>query len=151
MFVRARLRVRAMLWVSGVFGLGFVSATQAADGQPTTNAPSIVFKETLLAKLAPNAKLGEIKISPDNNHVAYTVWHGRKWSVALDGVESGEFDEVRDLLFSPDSTHLAYVRRDSKEVQVVLNGQPGKAYGDIGKGCMAFSPDSQHFIYVGRP
>src|ERR1043166_3155701 len=146
--------MRPRLKYTLIAGIALLLATFslcASGDQNSTNEPTIVFNEVLLSKLPASALIGELKISPDNTHLAYTISHGRKWSVTLDGVEGPEADEVRDLLFSPDSAHLAYIRKEGKEVSLVRDGNPGKAYGDIGKGCLAFSPDSKHIVYIARP
>lgn len=51
------------------------------------------------------------------------------------------------LVFSPDSKHLAYAAKRNGKWVVVVDGQEGAEYDDIGVGSPAFSPDGKRIAY----
>jgi hypothetical protein len=120
--------------------------TKAQPNHP--DKTPLVFTEAPLGKITESTHLGELKVSPDNAHLAYSLQRGTNWSIALDGVEQGHYDQVRDLVFSPDSRHLAFAARRGSETQVVLDGKEGPPFKVVAKGFETFSPDSQHLAYI---
>jgi len=56
----------------------------------------------------------------------------------------------RSLKVSPDSKRVAYVGRKGDKLFVVVNGEEGKGYDDIGFGSLIFSPDSKRVAYEAR-
>ena len=57
---------------------------------------------------------------------------------------------LRSFNVSPDSKHAACVAAVGDKGFVVVDGQEGKQYDDIGKGDPIFSPDSQRVAYGAR-
>src|SRR6266481_1523594 len=145
-----RLMVLIIGFMGGV-GLMAYSAIAGTETSQTTNgSANLVFNETRLCHLPTAGNLLELQVSPDNGHLAYSYLLGTNLTGWLDGVQLGAYDEVRDFQFSPDSRHLAYVGRRGSEVWLIQDCQQGKAYDDIGTGCVVFSGDSEHIVYIAR-
>lgn len=109
-----------------------------------------IFKESLM-------------ISPDSQHVGYVAEIGKKQVMVVDGVEGKPYDRVgwgwasavfkhnpfgSFPVFSPDGKRVAYVAKTGKQWSVVINGEEGKPYDEIGP--PIFSPDSHSLAYEAR-
>ena len=104
--------------------------------------------------------------SPDSGRIAYPAYDGTKWFVVLDGQEGKRYDYVgtpyssgrsaaglvgfRRLIFSPDSKRLAYGAQVGDKWLVVVDGEEGKQYDEIGMCGLVFSPDSRAVAYAAR-
>jgi WD40 repeat protein len=102
----------------------------------------------------------------------FNFWHGPRNSQAdlieaqwmtMDSQSEVAYDELSTqmwgavgyqyatrLVFSPDSKHLAYAAKRSGKWVVVVDGQEGAEYHDIGVGSPAFSPDGKRIAYSAR-
>ncbi len=144
-----KLRGFARQAVALIFCLLASSLSSNAAEQEAAKS-TYVFKETPLAKIPSSAQSGELKVSPDNQHIAVALQRNGVWSMCRDGVEAREYEEIRDLLWSPDSQHLSFVCRKSGRLRVVMDGKEGQVYKEIANGCQVFSPNSEHFAYIVR-
>ena len=122
----------------------------AAGESEAPQPPPHFFKESCLAQLPLAGQLLELRISPDNAHIAYSYYFGTNVTAWLDGVQLGSYDDAGNFVFSPDGRHLAYICRRGWDYSLVRDCQEGAKYTDIGKGCVFFSGDSQHLAYLAR-
>ncbi len=70
--------------------------------------------------------------------------------VSLGKIHPGIFAETwaaRSLVVSPDSKRVAYVAQRGVKLLVVVDGEEGKEYDDIGEDTLIFSPDSKRVAY----
>lgn len=94
-------------------------------------------------------------------------WAGRQCMV-IDRIAGAWYDDIDKPVFSPNSQRYAYVARQGKQWYVVVDGQQGKGYDELGlyprphaatdarhRHAMmnitpVFSADSQHIAYAAR-
>ena len=105
--------------------------------------------------------------SPDSRRMAYAASDGAKWFVVLDGQEAKPYDDIGtpyfsarstagligvpgSFLFSPDSRRLAYGATVGDKRLVVVDGEEGKQYDEIGTCSLVFSPDSRRIAYTAK-
>jgi hypothetical protein len=63
----------------------------------------------------------------------------------IDEKEHGPFDALSGgILFSPDSARCAFVGQRGGQHSLIVDGQPGSPYDQIGH--FEFSPDSRHVV-----
>ena len=72
-------------------------------------APTVIIKETPLASLGADWDGKNLKISPDNRHIAYIGRSSSYYHVVYDGKVGTTYSAINTLTFSPDSKHLAYI------------------------------------------
>ena len=86
-----------------------------------------------------------------------------QWTVVVDGIEQGHYDTIvlGSIQFSPDSQRIAYIAESDgygrplhdggppqSNVRVVIDGEEGKHYDEIGHHSFCFSQNSQRTAYV---
>jgi dipeptidyl aminopeptidase/acylaminoacyl peptidase len=78
--------------------------------------------------------IGRPVFSPDSEHVAYLVREEKDRYLVIDAKETpaAKADEVSEPRFSPDGRRIAYAVRRGKQFVVVLDGQPGAEYDQVG-------------------
>ena len=80
--------------------------------------------------------------------VAYSANQDGKWRVVINGTEGPGYDDVSELIYSPDGRRIAYVTgrivdRFTRDQSLVVDGQVGPWYRQIGELCM-FCGSSGH-------
>ena len=95
--------------------------------------------------------ISHLTISPDGQHVSYSVTLGNYVQMVSDGVQSMPFVDVYDAVYSPDSRHVAYLAegRDLM-MQIVLDGKPVEIARNVVSGNSLFSKDSAKLLYQTR-
>jgi len=87
--------------------------------------------------------------SPDSEQFAYKAQLANgNWVMVIDGVESEEQVFVGVATFSPDNQRLAYMIHDGEHASVILDGEAGPKFKDIGYTSILFSPDSSRIAYL---
>ena len=89
--------------------------------------------------------------SPDSSRLAFTMAHGSRYRICVDGEMGPLFDSVSTPFFSPDSKHLAYIgvvsQKQTNNKVLILDGkQVGNRYKHI-EPPLVFSPDSSKIAY----
>ena len=91
--------------------------------------------------------VGAPVFSPDSQRCTYVAQLSNgSWVMVIDGVESEEHVFVSVATFSPDSQRLAYVVHDGEAGCVILDGEEGPKFKDIGYTSIVFSPDSSRIL-----
>jgi hypothetical protein len=92
---------------------------------------------------------GQVRFSPNSEHLAYVARKGQDWFVVLDQKEGPRADAPpEELIFGADSQRLGYVLNRDNMKYAVLDQTLGKAFPDI-RG-LAFSGDGKHVAYAAR-
>jgi 4-hydroxybenzoate polyprenyltransferase len=89
-------------------------------------------------------------MSPDGNHMAFSVWDGARSRVVMDGVRVDAIDvqgnySIRSIRVAPDGKWVAYLCGFNR-VFAVVNGQRSESFHSI-EG-LTISPDGRHVAYV---
>jgi hypothetical protein len=85
-----------------------------------------------LAVIPPGHEVGETVFSADGRHVAYTTSKdGAAWAW-LDGQQGRPYESVRGLVLQEGTGRLAYVGRRGIKECVVVGGQEGTRYPEVG-------------------
>jgi hypothetical protein len=87
--------------------------------------------------------------SGDDLHIGWAqlTQNGRLVAVINGRAETEEYDDIGPIIFSTDGKRVAYpAKRGSKWVMVV-DGQEGPEYDEIGLSSDIFSPDSKRLVY----
>ncbi|MBN1918200.1 MAG: PD40 domain-containing protein [Verrucomicrobia bacterium] len=142
-------RVAYLEWSGGQDGFGVAVTVDKERGTRYEHASAPVF-------------------SPDSRRMAYAAADGAKWFVVLDGQEGKHYDSIGTshfnarrlggllsfaagpFVFSPNGDRLAYGAQVGDKWIVVVDGQEGKPYDEIGDFSLAFSPDGQTIAYTAR-
>jgi Tol biopolymer transport system component len=97
-------------------------------------------------------QLSQVKVSPDNKHIAYVDYIGENSWVTLDQQVGETFRSISkdSLTFSPDSSRFAYVGCDEQRKHLVVDGVKYGPYTDFIDCSPQFSPDSQRIAYATR-
>ena len=97
--------------------------------------------------------LNGLLMSPTGS-VAYAARKDGKWTMVIDGVERGWYDEVAEgLVFSDDGAHFAFTARRGPSWYVVVDGQPRQPSKGVVVDSLAMSKDGAHvaFAYIETP
>jgi WD40 repeat protein len=87
--------------------------------------------------------------SPDSKQFAYKAQLANgNWVMVVNGVEIEEQVFLGVPIFSPDSQRLAYMVHDGEHAYVILDGEEGPKFKDIGYTSILFSPDSSRVAYL---
>jgi hypothetical protein len=98
-------------------------------------------------RLGPYPLVWGVTLSPDGQHVVYSVSDGGspqpRWRYHRDGVPFGpEFLETWPARFGPDGTHLAYEARGvDGTARLILDGMPIASYDEVVWGPTFVDPD----------
>ncbi len=94
--------------------------------------------------------------SQDGKHFAFSGTNGDETEVVLDGkAQEGKYKNVIEIVFNQNGDKLAYVAVDKNgKSMVIVNGQSGKTYDEIGtlktssgESYIIFSPDGNSYAY----
>ncbi len=98
-------------------------------------------------KLFDGYNLAALQMSPDAKRVVHVAIAQKKWSVVINGVASGLYDEVGPPVFSPDSKHVAYEVKNGDTWSIVADSSatsPALSYYDK----PVYSADSSKIMIV---
>jgi len=98
----------------------------------------------------PAAEISAPIFSPDSRHIAAIAGRDGKYWITRDGKPGQPYAAIIEgsLTFSGNSARLAYVAREGKQFRMVLDGQAGPRFDQIGP--PVFSPDGKHLAYAAR-
>jgi hypothetical protein len=95
---------------------------------------------------------GQVTVSPDGQHIAYTTHQGSRIIAVIDSKSGPVFDSIESVgspsklfTFSSDGTRCAYLGRSGDERKVMVNDQQGAGGAQIRD--FLFSPDGAHYAY----
>jgi len=125
----------------------------SAHGEHFAYIAGIAGKEYVLLDHIPGMAFDDIRLrslifSPNGERLAYVAIRDNQ-QVLVEHQTSVEtaYDAISQdtLRFSGDNAHLAYIVQDNGRWRLIVNGERGELYDDVGT--PVFSPDSEHLAY----
>lgn len=124
------------------------SISSEARASVGTSSPSrLAIAEVSLGLLPGGVTEGDLVVSDDHRHIGVAASIDNRWSVMVDGISQGDYDDVRGLKFSPNSLRVAFVARRGNSQFLVLDGVEQRAYAPTDRARSCFSPNSQRVAY----
>jgi hypothetical protein len=146
-----------LLWVTATWPARSPAAPATV---PSTTAPAVQARETLLFAIPAGGRVADLASSPDARHIACVLLRdapepkNRRFSVVVDGVVGIEQEWVvgESLRFSPDGGRFVYQTQHDGQMFVTVcpvasptTAFEGKGYFLVGR--VVFSPDGQRTAY----
>jgi hypothetical protein len=92
-------------------------------------------------------ELGNVELSPDGLHYAYSGLVGDEWQLMVDGREGPRYRDLGTLHYSPDGAHLLFDARFGDVMKIVVDGTPRRE-SPRGFASKDFSADSSKVVYI---
>jgi hypothetical protein len=116
-------------------------------------AVKLKYTETSLGLGPGRSQSDNITFSKDGRHVAFPMKHAGGWTVAIDGIETKEFEWVSpgSIVFSPDATRIAFLVQKANQIFAVNGEEISKPYAEISSPKPVISADGKRWAFAARP